>query len=151
LIGVLSSTIDLVPRQYVSKCKWHKANADNLLSYTRSLKASLDSLSIPVNAISCHNVTCNNRSHFTALNDYSNTLINACLASAERTIPHTALSSDVHHNNLMPGWNEHVAPLRDKSILWHDIWVECGRPHEGIVASMHKTRASYHDDRGSLH
>ena len=44
----------------------------------------------------------------------------------------------------MPGWNEHAAPLRDKSILWHDIWVECGRLHEGIVASMRRTRASYH-------
>jgi len=45
----------------------------------------------------------------------------------------------------MPGWNEYVAPLREKSILWHDIWVECGRPHDGIVASiMRRTRASYH-------
>jgi len=44
----------------------------------------------------------------------------------------------------MPGWDEYVTPLRDKSILWHDIWVECGRPHEGIVASITRTRASNH-------
>ena len=94
------------------------------------MKASLDTLSLPVDAISCHIVRCDNRSHFAALNDYSNVLINACLDSAKRTIPHTAQSSDVNQNNVMPGWNEYVAPLRDKSILWHDIWVECGRPHE---------------------
>jgi hypothetical protein len=45
----------------------------------------------------------------------------------------------------MPGWNEYVAPLRDKYVLWHNIWVECGRPHDGIVASiMRRTRAAYH-------
>ena len=45
----------------------------------------------------------------------------------------------------MPVWNEYVAPFRDKFILWDDIWVECRRPHEGIVASiMRTTRASYH-------
>ena len=100
---------------------------------------------LPVDAITCHNVTCTNRAHFSALNEYSNALINSCLDSAKRTIPHTAQSSAVYHNNVMPGWNEYVAPLRDKSVLWHNIWVDCGRPHDGIVASiMRRTRAAYH-------
>jgi hypothetical protein len=34
---------------------------------------------VPVDAITCHNVMCNNTSHFAALNDYSNALINAIL------------------------------------------------------------------------
>ena len=110
------------------------------------LRVSLDFLSLPVDAISCNSVTCDNKSRFAALNDYSNAFINACLDSAKHTIPHTAQSGDVRHNNVMLGWNEYVAPLRDKSILWHDIWVECGRPPERIVASiMRRTRASYHD------
>ena len=58
-------------------------------------KASLDSLSLPVDAILCHSVTCDNRSHFVALNGCSNALINACLDSAKDTIPHTAQSRDV--------------------------------------------------------
>ena len=139
------STIDLGSRHYVSKCKWHKANAADLLSYKSSLKESLETLRLPVEAITCHNVTCNNRAHFDALNDYSNALINSCLDSANCTIPQTAASNDVYHTNVMPGWNEYVAPLRDKSVLWHNIWVECGRPHDGIVASiMRRTRAAYH-------
>ena len=36
---------------------------------------------------------------------------NTGLDYAKRTFPHTAQSSDVHHNNVMPGWNEYVAPL----------------------------------------
>ena len=45
----------------------------------------------------------------------------------------------------MLDWNEYVAPLREKSVLWHDIWISCGCPHDGLVASiMRRTRASYH-------
>jgi hypothetical protein len=61
------------------------------------------------------------------------------------TIPRTARSNVNHRNDVVPGWNEFVAPIRDKSILWQDIWVECGRPHDGVVASiMRRTEASYH-------
>jgi hypothetical protein len=141
--STLSLTIDwsvffLVPRRYASKCKWRKANADDLLSCMRSLKASLDSLSLPVDAISCHSVPRDNRSHLSALNaicyhaehcgmkshllnDYSNALINARLDSVKHTIPHTAQSRGVRHNNVMPGWNDYVAPLRNKSILYGTI------------------------------
>ena len=102
-------------------------------------------MQVPTDAITCHNVVCNNKSHFALLNDYSNALINACLESASHTIPRNSRSNVDHSSNVLPGWNEYVAPLRDKSILWHDIWVGSGRPHDGLVASiMRKTRASYH-------
>jgi len=45
----------------------------------------------------------------------------------------------------IPGWSEEVQPLRDKSLFWHNIWIDCGRPREGYVADcMRRTRASYH-------
>ena len=45
----------------------------------------------------------------------------------------------------MPGWSEQVRPLREKSLFWHRIWIECGRPKTGAVAeSMRRTRAAYH-------
>ena len=38
-----------------------------------------------------------------------------------------------------------IQPLKDKSLFWHNIWVDMGRPHEGIVAHIRRsTRASYH-------
>ena len=38
-----------------------------------------------------------------------------------------------------------VAPLRDQSLFWHNLWTDCGRPHQGLVADiMRKTRARYH-------
>jgi hypothetical protein len=46
---------------------------------------------------------------------------------------------------VIPGWNQYVAPLRDKSIFWHEVWVDCGRPRDGIVANiMRRNTASYH-------
>lgn len=61
------------------------------------------------------------------------------------TIPSSARSNVDHHSDAIPGWNEYLAPLHDKSIFWHDIWVECGHLHDGNVASiMLRTRASYH-------
>jgi len=34
---------------------------------------------------------------------------------------------------------------REKSVLWHRIWVECGRPNTGpVVDVMRRTRALYH-------
>jgi hypothetical protein len=40
---------------------------------------------------------------------------------------------------LLPGWNLIVRPFRDKSLLWHRIWVDAGRPGRGVLASIHRT------------
>jgi len=38
-----------------------------------------------------------------------------------------------------------MLPARDKSMFWHNIWLECGRPREGLVADIiRRTRAQYH-------
>ena len=71
--------------------------------------------------------------------------MNACWEAASLSIPRSSRSKGDRCSAVLPGWNEHVAPLRDKSVLWHDIWVSCGRPHDGLVASiMRRTRATYH-------
>ena len=33
----------------------------------------------------------------------------------------------------MPGWTEQVKPERDRSLLWHWIWCESGKPRSGVV------------------
>jgi len=60
----------------------------------------------------------------------------------EATVP---LTSNRHHNGVVPGWTEEVAHLRQNSMFWHNLWVDCGRPHCGAVADiMRRTRATYH-------
>jgi len=39
------------------------------------------------------------------------------------------------------GWSEHINSI----LLWHWIWLECGKPNTGYVYSiMKKTRHKYH-------
>jgi len=43
------------------------------------------------------------------------------------------------------GWNEIVKPYRNKSLFWHQMWTDNGRPRSGTVAEcMRRTRAMYH-------
>ena len=38
-----------------------------------------------------------------------------------------------------------MQPLRDKSLFWHNLWLDCDRPKTGAVADcMRRTRAAYH-------
>ena len=38
-----------------------------------------------------------------------------------------------------------MEPLRQKSLFWHNIWVNCGWPRDGNLAGiMRRTRAAYH-------
>jgi hypothetical protein len=38
-----------------------------------------------------------------------------------------------------------VAPFRDKSMFWHNVWMQYGRPVSGYVADiMRSARHAYH-------
>jgi len=42
------------------------------------------------------------------------------------------------------GWNEVVEPVRNKAMFWHGIWMDNGRPHQGIIADIRRrTRTKY--------
>ena len=47
--------------------------------------------------------------------------------------------------HLKPFWSEMIQPHKDCSLFWHSIWVENGKPRNGIIAQiMRQTRAKYH-------
>jgi hypothetical protein len=64
------------------------------------------------------------------------------LSAAETSIPY---ESNRHTSaRRIPGWSERIEPLREKSLFWHGIWVDCGRAKTGAVADcMRRTRAVY--------
>ena len=72
----------------------------------------------------------------------ANQITDACIRSADSTIPCTKLRGS---RGNIPGWTEIVAPAREASIFWHNMWIACGRPHTDIVSDiMRKTRLQYH-------
>ena len=85
---------------------------------------------------------CTSFSHHSLIADYSVRISDACLAAAESCLPHTCHRCS---RSGLPGWTEFVAPFREKSIFWHGLWIDCGKPRGGQVADiMRRTRAPYH-------
>ncbi len=50
-------------------------------------------------------------------------------------------------NNIktVPVWKDYVQSYFNASLFWHNMWVDNGRPHTGVLADLRcKTRAKYH-------
>jgi len=76
------------------------------------------------------------------LSHYADKITQACLTSAKAMVPVTKPCGE---SGRIPGWCEFVAPLKNQSLFWHNIWIDCGKPLSGVVADiMRKTRSRYH-------
>jgi hypothetical protein len=96
---------------------------------------------IPTDVLLCSDTSCTNSFHLQCLNTYATDLTDSCSRAAEAAIP---CSCKRQTSGRIPGWSEHVQPVRDKSLFWHNLWLECGRPKTGAVADcMRRTRAAY--------
>jgi len=136
-------SIALVERVFTPRVSWVKASDDDISNYRAILVHNLKCMHFPAAALLCMNMNCTDPDHHSAICEYAQAITDACLSAAESSIPHT---SKCHTGNgCVPGWTERVEPLREKSLFWHKLWVECGRPRTGAVADcMRRTRASYH-------
>ena len=114
-----------------------------LNDYRSILSQNLKTIYLPVPALLCTDMCCKDADHHSAVSQYAVAITNACLAAAEACLPHT--SNRQMGPRRIPGWLDKVEPLRQKSLFWHEIWVDCGRPRNGAVADcMRRSRASYH-------
>jgi hypothetical protein len=78
-------------------------------------------------------------SHFRAIDSYYNAIYGCCYSAAKGIIPIST------HGKSVAGWNEVARPIREKSLFWHHIWSEAGRPRCGVLADiMRQTRCRYH-------
>jgi len=138
-----------VKRAYTPQPSWNKANINDIENYKSLLRLKLAEIKVPTAAICCSDYCCKNNDHFESINLYVSQLADACLQSAEKTIPFTRRRGE---RGCIPGWTEQIAPLRDKSMFWHRMWNDCGRPHNGIVADiMRRTRLQYHAAIRTVH
>jgi hypothetical protein len=130
-------------RVYSPRLSWVKATAYELNNYSTILTHNLQAISLPSAALLCTDMSCEDPNHHSAVGQYAEAITNACVSAAESSIPYTK----DHHSGpgRVPGWNERVEPFRQKSLFWHRLWMDCGRPRNGIVADcMRRTGASYH-------
>ena len=76
----------------------------------------------------CNSYKCN--THNDKIKSYCNYIISSIMASSDACLPKTMKSKKIL------GWNEFVQPFLDKSLLWHDIWIQNGRPRGGLIANI---------------
>jgi len=134
--------VDFVDKVHTPCVSWAKATANDLLYYRTVLNQTLQNVHLPTDALLCNDMNCSSTFHFQQLNEYAAAVTDACLSAAETAIPHTCRRQD---SGRIAGWSEHVQPLREKSLFWHKLWLDCDRPRSGAVAdSMRRTRAAYH-------
>ena len=119
---------------------WHRASADNIDCYQRSLDALLSRITEPRVALQCTDRWCTR--HHDDLEAYHRALVDACISAGKQCIPHT---SEHPTGSRVPGWSTHIRPLKEDAHFWHALWKSCGRPATGVVASIRRaTRARYH-------
>jgi len=134
--------VGFADRVHTPCVSWAKATDNDLLSYQTLLNQTLHDIFLPTSAFLCSDIKCSNALHFQQINKFAMDLTNACMSAAEATVPHTCRRQD---SGRIAGWSEHVQPLREKSLFWHKMWLDCGRPRAGAVAdSMRRTRVAYH-------
>ena len=142
-IPLLVERLCTTPCRPDRKFAWYKCNDNNLQEYRSRMSSFVSSIDLPINALVCTDVMCNDSNHSSALQEYFDTIYACCLNAAQGCIPMTGKPNDAARR--IPGWSNSVQPLKDKALMWHRIWTEIGRPHEGIVAQIRRsTRANYH-------
>ena len=121
---------------------WAKVNDFHIKAYQSYLDSLLADIDINDTALHCKDVNCNCSLHTRFIDNMCDRLISACICAGSKTFPN---SSKSYRNKGLPLWNEEIAPYREKAILWHNIWISCGRPRKGAVYDiMRQTRNKYH-------
>jgi len=142
MLDISVARLNVGKRAFTSRPSWNKATEAHIAAYKSLLRCKLSAVSVPREALSCNDLHCRNSTHTDSINNYVSVLAETLQESASVTIPCTRRRGE---GGCIPGWTEQVAPLREKSVFWHQLWVNCDRPRAGLVADiMRKTRLQYH-------
>ena len=88
---------------------WHKATAEDVSNYKRTLRSHLNNIVLPQELLSCNNVQCNE--HYDIIDQYCNDIVFACIESTRICIPTPRKTKQI------AGWSENVKPYKDKSVF----------------------------------
>ena len=122
---------------------WDKATDNDVKNYKLLLDQKLTSLNLHEYCQECSDFHCKNADHCAMIDYVSESIIHCCIEAASETLP--IGRSNRRKGKCIPGWNEKVEPLKKDTLFWHSIWISCGSPHVGVVASIRRrVRALYH-------
>ena len=118
---------------------WNKALSRDKDRYRELVDSKLRSIDIPYDAILCTDNFC--LMHKSHISQFHDNIIDVLVLASHESIPYS--SSKL--SKIVPGWNEYVNRYFESALFWHYIWIENGRPGDGILTELRrKTRAQYH-------
>ena len=120
------------------KVNWKVATDDHISAYKQLLSEMLHRVNIPYNVLQCRQVHCSDTQHAAHIDNYLNMIVDCCCRAAQCTIPLQ------RRRKKVALWNERVAPLKEKSVFWHRIWIQNGKPSSGLLFELKKkAKADY--------
>ena len=137
LPAVVDDDNDVSPR-----LKWDSFDAIKLRQYSLMSDIYLSKLIIPVDALECRNVDCNNKSHNSQIKQFYDNICK-CLTDASSTVFREVLKRTF---NCRPGFNEHVKELHEIARKRFVAWREANKPRDTnnpFFREMNRSRAKF--------
>ena len=129
----------------IRKPAWYKATLEDKDNYTTLLDIKLKEAVVP-ESLSCADVSCQCETHTGERDHLVIDILCSMVETSYSCIPLTGSSSQGQkQNGSLPGWKDHVAPLKRDSLWWHSVWLSAGRPASGALHQvMCHVRGKYH-------
>ncbi len=116
---------------------------EHIQQYQLQLEEGLDEIDLPVEMFQCTDLNCTSSKHIEQLNQFNQGLINVCTRATRASIPMSKPSGK--KSSCIPGWTPSMSAARDRSLFWHSLWVDNGKPEHGwVVLIMRSVRSAYH-------
>ena len=127
-------------KEFIPCVAWHKCTEASKEWYKEETDNALLQINPNHEALRCRNRKCSLHTEY--IYELHKNIIKICKEASTKCFPHTSLNDS---KKVVPGWNEHVREHAENAKMWHDVWVQSGKPRQGDIANMkRKSRLKYH-------
>ena len=130
---ILKLNVEVLPEYTQSdnscseKINWDSVDESSIKKYLNNTDRILSKIKIPVDAICCTNLKCQNPSH----QDKVLTFFNNIISSLSESSRHMLKGSKKYKNK--PGWSDHVSDLYNYTREMRQMWLESGASRQGPI------------------
>ena len=97
---------------------WKRAQDYDVAYYMKCLDRHLQSFCVPTNVLYCSNCFCKLSEHRMVLDNFLCNILKCIIDAEQAAIPRKTCKT-----KRKPYWNEVAAPLKEKALFWHSLWV----------------------------
>ena len=127
-----------------SRPTWYKATDQDINDFANYVHNGLQDIGF-VESLFCNDINCSDTTHKLERDDHMLNILFTLIESSYKAIPVSRPITRAKKLRELPGWSQHVEPLRSDARFWHSIWLGSGRPNTGQVYNvMCWTRNKFH-------